>query len=112
MPTTCPRLAHHAEGGGLHDQALDLAVEAGEAALADLAPDEAARWFAHALARAESLGRPEALRARLLVLLGEAQSQCGDPGALEVIARGARSPPTSGRSTPWCRPRWPSTGGR
>ncbi len=85
-----PRLAHHARAGGLHDEALDWAIVAGDAALADLAPDEAARWFALALGEAEALGRPDSLRADLLVRLGEARSSAGDPTALDAIREGAR----------------------
>ncbi len=85
-----PRLAFHARAGALSDEALGWAITAGDAALAELAPDEAARWYVAALQDAEVLGRPEALRADLLVRLGEARESAGDPTALDAISDGAR----------------------
>ena len=60
---------------------VDYACRAGERALAQLAPDEAQRWFTHAL---ELLAGDRAvpddeLRCRLLVGLGEAERQTGKP---------------------------------
>ncbi len=91
-----PRLAYHARAGGLADEALEWAIEAGDAALADLAPDEAARWFTSALQDAEALCRPDAFRADLLVRLGEARSSAGDPSALDAIREGALLAQVSG----------------
>jgi class 3 adenylate cyclase len=58
------------------DKALAYARQAGESALAALAPDEALRWFAQALELA-STGAEAKLRAGLLIGLGTAQRQVG-----------------------------------
>jgi tetratricopeptide (TPR) repeat protein len=84
-----PQLARHAELGGLLAEAQRWAAESGDLAMADLAPDEAARWFARALAHATTLDRPDAERADLLVRLGEAATRAGLPTALETIQQGA-----------------------
>ncbi|MGZ4682153.1 MAG: ATP-binding protein [Acidimicrobiales bacterium] len=91
-----PQLARHAELGQLGPEAVRWAVEAGEAALADLAPDEAASWFTRALDQAVALGRPDAEQADLLVRLGEAESRAGHPTALDTIHRGADLARSSG----------------
>ncbi len=83
-----PRLAHHAREAGRED-ALDRAVDAGDVALADLAPEEAARWYASAVEDATRLGRPDAFRADLLVRLGEARAFAGDPNAIDALTEGA-----------------------
>lgn len=84
-----PRLAHHAREAGRDDDALDRAVDAGDFALADLAPEEAARWYASAVEDATRLGRPGAFRADLLVRLGEARAFAGDPKAIDALTEGA-----------------------
>ena len=91
-----PQLARHAEMGGLGPESLRWAVEAGDAALSDLAPDEAAGWFTRALDQAVALGRPDAERADLLVRLGEAESRAGHPSALDTIRRAAELARSSG----------------
>ncbi len=91
-----PQLARHAELGQLGPESLRWAVEAGDVALADLAPDEAASWFTRALDQAVALGRPDAERADLLVRLGEAESRAGHPTALDTIRRGAELARSSG----------------
>ncbi|MGD9701182.1 MAG: AAA family ATPase [Acidimicrobiia bacterium] len=88
-PELAPRLAHHADLGGLLDEAQRWASEAGDEALANLAPDEAAQWFRKALDHATALGRPDAERADLLVRLGEAGYRAGHPTALDTIRQGA-----------------------
>lgn len=85
-----PRLAYHARAGGLDAEALQWSTCAGDEAMADLAPDEAARWYDMALAGARSLGAPDDVVADLLVRLGGAQSHMGDPVATATIAEGAR----------------------
>lgn len=84
-----PHLARHAELGGLLAESLQWASEAGDLAMADLAPDEAAVWFARALEHATALDRPDGERAELLVRLGEAATRAGHPTALETIRQGA-----------------------
>ena len=93
-----PRLAHHAWMAGQRDDALRWAMEAGDAALADLAPDEAVRWFERSLEDAESLGRSDEVRADLLVRLGEAKSLTGAPDALDTIVEGAKLAMATGAS--------------
>jgi hypothetical protein len=82
-------LARHAELGGLPEEAQLWATTAGDLALAELAPDEAARWFGVALDHANALDRPETERADLLVKLGQAQTHAGDPTALDSICQAA-----------------------
>ena len=89
-PDLAPRLAYHARAGGLGDEALRWSVRAGDEAMADLAPDEAVRWFALALDEATSLGASDQVRADLLVRLGSARSQTGEPSASATIAEGGR----------------------
>ena len=82
-------LAHHwiaattpAEAG----KAAGYARRAGEAALGALAPDEAIRWFRQAveLLDAEPPGDPLP-RLDVLIGLGDAQRQAGDPGHRETL---------------------------
>lgn len=97
-PADAPRLAHHARMGGLRDDALQWATTAGDAALADLAPDEAVRWFETSLEDAEALGRSDEARADLLVRLGEARSLTGAPNAIDTIVEGATLAMAAGAS--------------
>ena len=91
-------------------KAIAYSRRAGERALAELAPDEAARWFAQAL---ELTGRDpagdDADRCELAIRLGEAQRQAGQPPS----ARRCSAPPAwpTGSTTPtgWPAPRWPTT---
>ncbi len=71
------------------EKAVAYATLAGQRALAELAPDEAVRWFTQAL---ELLGgAPEgAIQRQLLVLLGDAQRQAGDPRYRDTLLRAAR----------------------
>jgi DNA-binding SARP family transcriptional activator/DNA polymerase III delta prime subunit len=62
------------------DKALEYAERAGDRALQQLAPDEAARWYGQALDMLEHRGPADGRqRASLLVGLGDAQRQIGDP---------------------------------
>jgi len=97
-PALAPRLAHHARMGGLRDDALRWATEAGDVALADLAPDEAVSWFETSLEDAEALGRSDEVRADLLVRLGEARSLAGAPNAIDTIVEGAKLAMATGAS--------------
>ena len=72
-------------------RALAYAQWAGEAALAALAPEEAARCFSQAL----ELSAPEGvaddhLRAELLIGLGTARRRAGDPASRETLLTAAR----------------------
>ena len=71
-------------------KALVYTRRAGELALAELAPDQAARWFTQALElldRAPEAGDAE--RCDLLVALGEAQRQAAQPQFRETLLRAA-----------------------
>lgn len=93
MPADAPErassLARHAELGSRVDEAVHWATVAGDQALAQLAPEEAATWFRTALAQSAAPRQPEAERADLLVRLGEAEHRAGSPTALETISSGA-----------------------
>ena len=86
-------LAHH---WGKATTAVDLpkaisyARQAGERALADLAPDEALRWFSQALElQGQQLEVDPIDHCDLLVGLGEAQRQAGDPAFRETLLEGS-----------------------
>ena len=72
------------------NKAIRYARLAGDRALQQLAPDEAVRWYSDAL---EMLGRQDLtddrLRAVLLVSLGDAQRQSGDPAHRETLLEAA-----------------------
>jgi class 3 adenylate cyclase len=70
------------------DKALSYARQAGESALAALAPDEALRWFTQAL-ELMGAGAESALRIDLLIGLGTAQRQVGDPGFRSTLLEAA-----------------------
>ena len=73
-------LAHHWSRAGDVAKSLHYTQEAGQAALDDLAPDEAARWFEAALVmQAQHVPSDTALRCDLLIGLGTAQRTIGDP---------------------------------
>jgi tetratricopeptide (TPR) repeat protein len=86
-------LAHHwakATNAGNEGKAVDYARRAGEAALTALAPDEAVRWFAQALAFYPQVPAPDdGLRCDLLIGLGDAQRQSGDPVFRETLLEAA-----------------------
>ncbi len=87
---TVVALARHCMLAGWPAEAQRWSVEAGDLALADLAPAQAASHYGDALDLAAELGRPEAERADLLVRLGEAQHQAGDACALATLEQGAQ----------------------
>ena len=82
-------LAHHwAEAVAPQDpsKAVTYAQRAGDHALDRLAPDEAVRWYRQALDMVErSATSEENLRCALLVRLGDAQRQIGDPGFRKTL---------------------------
>lgn len=89
-PIVVVQLARHCELGGLVADAQRSALTAGDHALEEQAPNEAASWYRKALDHATALGRPDPERADLLVSLGEAQHRSGDPQALSTLSEGAK----------------------
>jgi KaiC/GvpD/RAD55 family RecA-like ATPase len=84
-------LAHHylhATRPADTDRAVTYARQAGEAALAALAPDEALRWFSQALEFASAAAEP-GLRIDLLMGLGTAQRQTGASEFRETLLESA-----------------------
>ena len=67
------------------DKAVGYARQAGELALAQLAPDQALRWFTEALARVPHHGGQDGTRCDLLIDLGEAKRQVGDPSFRDCL---------------------------
>lgn len=87
-------LAYHfaqvASGGEAVDKAIDYATRAGADALAHLAPDDALRWYRQALELMERAGEAdERDRCALLIGLGDAQRQTGDPNYRETLLAAA-----------------------
>jgi class 3 adenylate cyclase len=82
-------LAHHwaaVDTDEARSKACDYATRAGGAALAQVAPDEAVRWFRQALEVQGTLPDPDpAERRELLLALGEAQLQAGVPAFRETL---------------------------
>ena len=82
-------LAQHwaaADGEHARVKAVEYATRAGRAALAQVAPDEAVRWFAQALEVQGALSDPDpSERRELLLALGEAELQAGVPGFRETL---------------------------
>lgn len=72
-------------------KAICYARAAGDAALAQLAPDAALRWYSHALSFLEkSLNPDNLLRCRLLVGIGDAQRQTGNRSYRQTLLDAAR----------------------
>jgi class 3 adenylate cyclase/tetratricopeptide (TPR) repeat protein len=90
-----PELAYHWAQASVPedlDKAVDYAIMAGDQALAGLAPAEALRWFEQALALLEhgsGLPGTGATRCGLMVRLGEAQRQSGEPAYRETLLNAA-----------------------
>ena len=75
--------------GGILAEARRWAITAGDYAAGQLSPAEAARWYRTALDHGATLDVPDHERADLLVRLGHAQQQAGDPGALATLTEAA-----------------------
>jgi len=75
--------------GGMLAEARRWAITAGDYAAGQLSPAEAARWYRTALDHGATLDVPDHERADLLVRLGHAQQQAGDPGALATLSQAA-----------------------
>jgi tetratricopeptide (TPR) repeat protein len=83
-------LAHHWTAAAVRvDRAIECCRLAGERALDQLAPDEAARWFAQALELHERPPDPLS-RCDLLTGLGEAQRQAGEPTFRQTLLDACR----------------------
>jgi class 3 adenylate cyclase/tetratricopeptide (TPR) repeat protein len=67
-------------------KAMHYAQQAAERALGQLAPDEAIRWYQQALAQhAPALSGDRSLRCELLIGLGEAERQVGNPAFRQTL---------------------------
>jgi AAA ATPase domain len=75
--------------GGMLADARRWAITAGDYAAGQLSPAEAARWYRTALDHGATLDVPDRERAGLLVRLGHAQQQAGDPDALATLTEAA-----------------------
>ena len=72
------------------DKAMAYAQRAGDRALAQLAPDEALRWYGDAIDLLDrALADDPCRRAALLLGLGDAQRQTGDPAHRETLLSAA-----------------------
>ena len=91
-----PALAHHwaraAAPAADSLRAIDYATRAGDRAVSQLAPDEAVSYYRQALELVDvAESEPaEGLQLRLLIALGEAQRQAGDPAHRETLLSAAR----------------------
>ena len=82
--------AHATEPQELH-KAVEYARLAGARALQQLAPDEAIRWYSDTLEMLDRQSPPNnLLQASLLVDLGDAQRQMGDPNHRDTLLKAAR----------------------
>jgi predicted ATPase len=84
-----PAIAQLYNLGGMLAEARRWAITAGDYAAGQLSPAEAARWYRTALDHGATLDVPDHERAGLLVRLGHAQQQAGDPGALATLTEAA-----------------------
>ena len=80
---------HFARAGQADERAIRFAVAAGQAALAQLAFDQAAAFFAQALEAGEDLGVDDRTRCGLLIHLGGAQRLAGGTAYRETLLRAA-----------------------
>ncbi|MEO7572638.1 MAG: BTAD domain-containing putative transcriptional regulator [Acidimicrobiales bacterium] len=88
-PDIVVALARHTALAGDLTAAQHWAVVAAAHASEHLAPAEAAAWYDQALALADERHAPEAERAGLMVLLGEAQHRAGDPRTHDTLRAAA-----------------------
>ena len=86
-------LAHHTAAASVPVDAVKAVAysrQAGQRALGELAPDEALRWFAQAKDVLERIPDPDSGEScELLIGLGEAQRQIGDPAFRETLLEAA-----------------------
>ena len=72
-----------------HAKAVEFAVRAGRTALAQLAPDEALRWFEDGSSLLGDAPGQDEMRRELLIGLGEAQVHAGQPEFRETLLEAA-----------------------
>ena len=92
-------LAYHFAHATVGDitKAADYASQAGDRALAQLAHDEASRYYRQALDLLDTGNAPaDSRRARLLVALAEAQARAGDTGYRQTMRKAAHLARTVG----------------
>ncbi len=89
-PDTVVELARHSALAGDLTAAQRWAVAAADHAFGHVAPSEAAAWCERALAYADERQVPAAERAALVLRLGEARRQAGDPRASRTLLDAAR----------------------
>jgi len=102
-PGVVVQLAHHCAAAGSPERALQWTVRAGDDALANLAPAEAAEHYRRAIDLATELELVGVERADLLVRLGDAQHRAGATDALSTLAEGARLAQRYGAREPLVR---------
>ena len=85
-----------AAGTPVHAKTLESALRAGRAALGQLAPDEALRWFATASDLADGAPGHDELRREVLLCVGEAQAHAGKPEFRETLLHAAEVAQTAG----------------
>jgi DNA-binding SARP family transcriptional activator len=87
-----PQLAHHFARARDVERAIDYACRAGDRALTQLAYDEATAYYQQALELFDLGGRADAAarRCELLITLGDAQRQVGDPAHRQTLFDAAR----------------------
>jgi class 3 adenylate cyclase/tetratricopeptide (TPR) repeat protein len=78
-----------AHGTPAHAKAVEFAVRAGRTALAQLAPDEALRWFEDGSSLLGDAPGQDEVRRELLIGLGEAQVHAGRPEFRETLLEAA-----------------------
>ena len=96
--STVVELARHCALGGLTGEAVRWSTVAGDYALSNLAPSEAATWYRSALEQCVALARPDAERADLGVRLGTALHRSGDPTAYATLQEAAELARRAGAS--------------
>ena len=97
-PEVVVQLARHCTLAGMASEAIHWSTLAGDDALRNLSPTEAAGHYRNALDGAVEIGRPLAERADLLVRLGEAQHVAGEASALTTLEEAANLALNSGNN--------------
>ncbi|HET9773079.1 MAG TPA: BTAD domain-containing putative transcriptional regulator [Acidimicrobiia bacterium] len=85
-----PQLAHHFAEAREVQKGIAYASRAGDRALTQLAPDEAVAYYRQALELLDAAEAAEEQRLGLLIALGEAQRQAGDPAHRETLLCASR----------------------
>lgn len=98
MQYVAVQLARHSRLAGMGSEAIHWSTVAGEEALRDLSPIEAAGHYEGALETAREIGRPLDEQADLLVRFGEAQHVAGEASALDTLGQGATMALKSGNN--------------